>query len=55
MQETQVPGPLPKHALLVQSVLALQCFLSGHFGHVGPPQSTSVSSPFCAPSLQVGA
>jgi hypothetical protein len=55
MQDTQVPGPLPKQSLFVQSVLALQCFLSAHFGHVGPPQSTSVSCPFCTASLQVGA
>jgi hypothetical protein len=53
MQDTQVPGPLPKQSLVVQSVLTLQCFLSGHFGHVGPPQSTSVSCAFCTPSLQV--
>ena len=31
--ETQVPGPLPKHWLFAQSVLAMQCSLSAHFGH----------------------
>ena len=25
-----------------------------HSGQIGPPQSTPCSSPFCAPSLQVG-
>jgi hypothetical protein len=38
----------------MQSVWTLQCFPLGHFGQL-PPQSTSVSSPFLTPSLQVGA
>jgi hypothetical protein len=37
--------------LLVQSVGALQPFVSAHFGASAPPQSTSVSSRFFTPSV----
>jgi hypothetical protein len=50
-QETQVPGLLPKQKLLAQSTLAEQCFWSAHFAQE-PPQSTSVSFPFCTVSVQ---
>src|SRR3954469_20853554 len=41
--------------LSTQSEVLLQSFPMAHFGHFGPPQSTSVSSPsFCA-SVQDGA
>jgi hypothetical protein len=36
---------------VVQSVAELQCLPAGHFGQL-PPQSTSVSFPFFAPSPQ---
>jgi hypothetical protein len=39
---------------LAQSAGTLQAFISGHAGHV-PPQLTSVSVPFFAPSTQLGA
>jgi len=38
---------------LMQSRLALQIFLSAHFGHLAPPQSMSVSPLFFLLSLQV--
>jgi hypothetical protein len=37
---------------LVQSPPKLQRLPGSHFAHVGPPQSTSVSSPLCAESSQ---
>ena len=43
------------HAPLTQSEGTLQARASSHFGHVSPPQSTSVSSLFRTPSLQLGA
>ena len=44
-----------RQAFFVQSDAALQLFAGAHFGAVGPPQSTSVSSPFFAPSVALGA
>jgi hypothetical protein len=41
------------HTPLWQSPATLQCPLVGHFGHVPPPQSTSVSAPFCTLSVQL--
>jgi hypothetical protein len=38
-----------------QSEFALHPLLSAHAGHMLPPQSTLVSSPFCTPSVQLGA
>jgi hypothetical protein len=55
MHETHIPGALPKQLSFAQSVFCLQCFWSAHFGHAGPPQSTSVSISFWTPSVQVGA
>jgi hypothetical protein len=40
--------------VLVQSVPVLHLSLSGHAGHVGPPQSLSVSIPFWMLSVHVG-
>jgi hypothetical protein len=40
---------------VVQSVPTTQALPWEHWGHVGPPQSTSVSLPFFTPSVQVGA
>jgi hypothetical protein len=48
------------HTKLWQSPPPLQSLLAGHAGHAGrpqllaPPQSWSVSPPFCLPSLQLG-
>ena len=42
------------HISLLQSQATLHTFESMHLGHVGPPQSTSVSSWFRKPSLQSG-
>src|SRR6188474_2819948 len=39
---------------LRQSLLALQCWPIRQSAQVGPPQSTSVSVPFLAPSSQAG-
>jgi hypothetical protein len=55
MHEMQVPGLLPLQRLFLQSVFILQCFRSAHLGQAGPPQSMSVSCPFCTPSVQVDA
>jgi hypothetical protein len=41
--------------VLVQSVLAAQSFPMAQSAGHEPPQSTSVSVPFFAPSMQVGA
>jgi hypothetical protein len=38
-----------------QSVATAHFFVSAHFGHVPPPQSTSVSAPFMVPSVHEGA
>jgi hypothetical protein len=60
VHDTHVPGPAPKQTLFTQSVFFAQCFLSAHAAQAGfplkpaPPQSTSVSFPFCTPSLHVG-
>src|SRR5438128_1037562 len=43
---------LPLHRLEVQSVFAMHFLPSGHGPHSLPPQSTSVSAPFCLPSPQ---
>jgi hypothetical protein len=50
--DVQVPGPLPKQKLFAQSAFAEQCFVSAHFVEQVPPQSTSVSLPFCTLSVQ---
>jgi hypothetical protein len=46
---------LPVHTFETQSLATEQPPPTGQSGHVGPPQSMSVSSPFSMPSLQVGA
>jgi hypothetical protein len=46
LQETHVPGPVPKQSLFVQSAFTEQCFRSAHLLLHEPPQSTSVSLPF---------
>jgi hypothetical protein len=45
----------PMQAPEAQSVLPSQALPISQWTQVGPPQSTSVSAPFFAPSLQVGA
>ncbi len=42
------------HTLLRQSVPLRHFLVSAHAGQVAPPQSISVSSPFCLPSVHVG-
>src|SRR5689334_12061150 len=42
---------LLKQTLLVQSPPPTHILLSAHFGHIPPPQSTSVSLPFLSMSL----
>src|SRR5689334_15698839 len=37
----------------VQSASRAHAFVSAHFPHFAPPQSSSVSSPFFAPSVHV--
>jgi hypothetical protein len=54
MQDTQVPGRSPKQSPFTQSASTEQCFRSPH-GEQDPPQSMSVSVPFCTPSLHEGA
>jgi hypothetical protein len=46
---------LPAHTLLLQSDRTLQLRDGAHGPQVVPPQSTSVSSWFWTPSVQVGA
>ena len=48
------PMPLSAQTPLVQSLATRQSFPSPQRGQAGPPQSTSVSVPFFAPSLQLG-
>jgi hypothetical protein len=43
------------HTPLTQSPASVQLLPSVHLGQVPPPQLRSVSAPFCAESLQVGA
>jgi hypothetical protein len=45
----------PVQTPLSQSLPVVQPLPSAHFGHVGPPQSMSVSVPFFVPSVHVGA
>ena len=49
---SQVP---PTQLSLAQSLLTLQSWPISQPGQLAPPQSTSVSSPFCTPSEQLGA
>jgi hypothetical protein len=46
---------LPEHTPLWQSEPAAHVLLVGHFAHVPPPQSVSVSAPFFTASVQVAA
>jgi hypothetical protein len=50
--DTHVPGLEPEQMLLEQSALVPQCFVSAQGLHE-PPQSTSVSVPFCTLSVQL--
>jgi hypothetical protein len=45
-------NPPPEQTPLAQSPLPPHFFVSPHLPHVPPPQSTSVSAPFFAPSVQ---
>jgi hypothetical protein len=54
--DSHVPWQIPEvQTPLTQSDARLQCSWSAQGGHVVPPQSTSVSSPFLTLSEQVGA
>src|SRR6185312_12632485 len=58
--DAQVPSPavldtVELHTPLAQSVLATQCLVAAQPLHVPPPQSRSVSRPFCLVSLQLAA
>jgi hypothetical protein len=46
-------GAVPWQMPVTQSAGTLQCLPEAQAGQVPPPQSTSVSAPSCAPSLQV--
>jgi hypothetical protein len=58
VHDTHRLGLVPKHKLFTQSLLEPHLLRSAHLwlapSHVAPPQSTSVSVPFCTVSVQVG-
>ena len=47
------PADAPEHWSLAQSASPRQVSVSAQRSHLAPPQSTSLSSPFFAPSEQL--
>jgi hypothetical protein len=55
LQPLALHVPIGVHTFEVQSPETSHPALSGQAGQAPPPQSSSVSVPFCTPSVQVAA